>query len=125
MGFRIDLTSDVPALFLLGKALALADVVEQVQVLADGDVVKEVEEQVHVLRALGQNFLLGGCIIILTISTLIDRVLTLMVRFCNEREKYNCYSHRQSCPSGLEVLRRKRSPPVPLFPCLPEIVKVG
>ena len=48
-----------------------------------------------------------------------------MVRFCNEREKCNCYSHRQSCLSGLEVLRRKRSPPVPLSPCLPAIVKVA
>ena len=70
-GFRIGLTSDVPALLLLGKALALADVVEQVEVLADGDVVKEVEEQVHVLRTLGQNLLLYGCsiILIVTIST--------------------------------------------------------
>ena len=70
-GFRIGLTSDVPALLLLGKALALADVVEQVEVLADGDVVKQVEEQVHVLRTLGQNLLLYGCsiILIVTIST--------------------------------------------------------
>ena len=84
MGFRIDLTSDVPALLLLGKALALADVVEQVEVLADGDVVKEVEEQVHVLRTLGQNLLLNGGFIILSIKD-------------NGKDKDNFYSHKQSC----------------------------
>ena len=67
MGFKSGLTSDVPAFLLLGKALALADVVEQVEVVADGDVVEQVEEEVHVLRALGQNLLLGGCFIILNI----------------------------------------------------------
>ena len=108
-GFRIGLTSDVPALLLLGKALALADVVEQVQVLADGDVVKEVEEQVHVLRTLGQNLLLGGGFIILSIKD-------------NGKDKDNSNSHRQSCPSGWEVARRKMSQPVPPSPCLPAII---
>ena len=37
-------------------------------VVADSDVVEQVEEEVHVLRALGQNLLLGGRFIIITVT---------------------------------------------------------
>ena len=43
-----NLTSDVSAFLLLGKALAL------------GDIVEKVEKKIHILRALSQNLLLNG-----------------------------------------------------------------